>query len=277
MSYDGPDRRWVPRFLRVGGVHIPYASRAKVLQTIDRSFHDGSQIRVAFCNANTMVSALRSQAYIDTLSRFLVLNDGVGIDLASSLFMGHGFEDNLNGTDLVPEILEKATAPVSIYLLGAKQPVVEEAGRQLAARFPRHHVVGMHHGYLKREDEAAVVAEINASKADLLLVAMGNPRQEQFIDRHAAELTPHVLIGVGALFDFISGTVPRAPHWMRVLRLEWLFRLMIEPRRLGWRYTGGLAIFLIQIMRLRIARLWLKPADLEREEQDLPKRLRPGN
>ncbi|HWJ75772.1 MAG TPA: WecB/TagA/CpsF family glycosyltransferase [Kaistia sp.] len=267
----------MPRFLRVGGVHIPYASRAKVLQTIDRSFHDGSQIRVAFCNANTMVSALRSQAYIDTLSRFLVLNDGVGIDLASSLFMGHGFEDNLNGTDLVPEILEKATAPVSIYLLGAKQPVVEEAGRQLAARFPRHHVVGMHHGYLKREDEAAVVAEINASKADLLLVAMGNPRQEQFIDRHAAELTPHVLIGVGALFDFISGTVPRAPHWMRVLRLEWLFRLMIEPRRLGWRYTGGLAIFLIQIMRLRIARLWLKPADLEREEQDLPKRLRPGN
>ncbi|WP_073051857.1 WecB/TagA/CpsF family glycosyltransferase [Kaistia soli] len=261
----------------MGGVHIPYASREKVLQTIDRSFHDRSQIRVAFCNAHTMVSALRSQGYIDTLSHFLVLNDGVGLDLASSLFMGHGFEDNLNGTDLVPEILEKASAPVSIYMLGAKQHVVEEAGRQLAARFPRHRIVGMHHGYLKREDEAGVVAKINASGADLLLVAMGNPRQEQFIDRNAADLSPRVLIGVGALFDFISGTVPRAPQWMRMLRLEWLFRLMIEPRRLGWRYTGGLAIFLVEIMRLRVARMWAKPEDLEREEQNLPKRLRPEN
>ncbi len=277
MSYDGPDRRWVPRFLRVGGVHIPYASRAKVLQTIDRSFHDGSQIRIAFCNANTMVSALRSPDYAATLKHFLVLNDGVGLDICSSLFMGHGFEDNLNGTDLVPDILAAATKPVSIYLLGARQHVVEETGRQIAERFPRHRLVGTHHGYLKPGDEAAVIEEINASGADLLLVAMGNPRQELFIDRHAAELRPRVLIGVGALFDFISGTVPRAPMWMRRLRLEWLFRLMIEPRRLGWRYTGGLAIFLVEVLRLRLARMGMKPDELAREEEALPKRLRPEN
>ncbi len=277
MSYDGPDRRWVPRFLRVGGVHIPYASRAKVLQTIDRSFHDGSQIRIAFCNANTMVSALRSPDYAETLRRFLVLNDGIGIDICSSLFMGHGFEDNLNGTDLVPDILTAASKPVSIYLLGARQHVVEETARQIAERFPRHRVVGAHHGYLKPEDEAGVVAAINASGADLLLVAMGNPRQEMFIERHAADLAPRVLIGVGALFDFISGTVPRAPMWMRRLRLEWLFRLLIEPRRLGWRYTGGLAIFLVQVMRLRLARIRMRPEDLAREQETLPKRLRPEN
>ena len=108
---------------------MPYASREKVLQTIDRSFHDRSQIRIAFCNANTMVSALRSPAYVETLSRFLVLNDGVGLDICSSLFMGHGFEDNLNGTDLVPDILAAASKPVSIYLLGAKPAVVAEAAR----------------------------------------------------------------------------------------------------------------------------------------------------
>ena len=84
-----------------------------------------------------------------------------------------------------------------------------------------------------------------------------------------------MLIGVGALFDFISGTVPRAPGWMRAARLEWLFRLMQEPKRLGWRYTGGLAIFLAQILRLRIARLAVKPADQAREIEALPKRLRP--
>lgn len=258
-------------------MHIPYASRAKVLQTIDRSFHDGSQIRIAFCNANTMVSALRSPDYAATLKHFLVLNDGVGLDICSSLFMGHGFEDNLNGTDLVPDILAAATKPVSIYLLGARQHVVEETGRQIAERFPRHRLVGTHHGYLKPGDEAAVIEEINASGADLLLVAMGNPRQELFIDRHAAELRPRVLIGVGALFDFISGTVPRAPMWMRRLRLEWLFRLMIEPRRLGWRYTGGLAIFLVEVLRLRLARMGMKPDELAREEEALPKRLRPEN
>lgn len=275
MSYDGPNRRWVPRFLRVGGVHIPYASRAKVLQTIDRSFHDGSQIRIAFCNAHTMVSALRSQAYVETLSRFLVLNDGIGIDICSSLFMGHRFEDNLNGTDLVPDLLAAATMPVSIYLLGARQNVVDEAARQLAERFPRHRVAGAHHGYLKLEDEPGVVAAINASGADLLLVAMGNPRQEAFIARNAASLQPRVLIGVGALFDFISGTVRRAPSWMRRLRIEWLFRLALEPKRLGWRYTGGLALFLIAIMRLRLAQMQLNPAEIAREEAGLPKRLRP--
>lgn len=254
---------------------MPYASREKVLQTIDRSFHDRSQIRIAFCNANTMVSALRSPAYVETLSRFLVLNDGVGLDICSSLFMGHGFEDNLNGTDLVPDILGAASKPVSIYLLGAKPAVVAEAARQLGARFPRHRVAGFHHGYLRPADEAGVIAEINASGADLLLVAMGNPLQEIFIARHAAALRVPVLIGVGALFDFISGTVPRAPGWMRAARLEWLFRLMQEPKRLGWRYTGGLAIFLAQILRLRIARLAVKPADQAREIEALPKRLRP--
>lgn len=276
MSYDGPERRWIPRFLRVGGVQIPYASKQKVLQTIDRSFHDRSQIRVAFCNANTMVSALRSSDYVETLSRFIVLNDGIGVDLCSSLFVGHRFEDNLNGTDFIPDLLSQSSVDLPIFLLGAKHDVVEEAARRLQQRYPRHRIVGFRDGYFSRDEEAEVVREINASGADLLLVAMGNPRQEEFIARNAAALQPRVLIGVGALFDFISGTVPRAPKLIRKFRLEWLFRLVNEPRRLGWRYTGGIAVFMFKILRLRIARMRLKPADLERERQSQPKRLRPG-
>lgn len=273
--YDGPDRRWTPRFLRVGGVNIPYASRTKVLQTIDRSFHDRSQIRVAFCNAHTMVSALRSNDYVQTLSRFVVLNDGVGVDMCSSLFMGRRFEDNLNGTDLIPELLAQSSVDLPIYLLGAKKDVVEEAGRQFAKRFPRHTIVGTRDGYFDRADEADIVRAINDSGADLLLVAMGNPRQEEFIARNADALTPRVLIGVGALFDFVSGMTPRAPKLFRSLRLEWLYRLINEPRRLGWRYTGGIVVFLFQILRLRIARMGQDQAMIALEEQQLPKRLRP--
>ena len=252
-SYRGPERRWTPRFLSVGPVEIPYVDRAKAIQTIDRSFHDRQQIKVAFCNANTMLRALKSQPYAEALSRFLVLNDGVGIDICSVLFAGRPFEDNLNGTDFLPELLVRATRDLRIFLLGGAPGTAETAARRLAEDHPRHAVVGAHHGFFDDTEADAVIAQINAVAPDLVLVAMGNPRQEAFIAAAYRRLDAPVLIGIGAFLDFTAGNVVRAPAALRAVRAEWLFRLAQEPRRLARRYTVDVAGFLLIVARLRLA------------------------
>lgn len=249
-----PDRRWTPRFFSFGSVAVPYVSRDKAIQTISRSVVDGTQIRVAFCNANTMLLALRDRGYARLLGDFLILNDGVGMNLASRVLYGHRFDDNLNGTDFVPDLLRTCPVPLSIYLLGAREEVVAQAAARLAAEHPRHRIAGHRNGYVAPHEVDGVIADINAAKPDILLVAMGNPLQERFIEAHGGRIDARVLIGVGALFDFLAGRARRAPRLVRQLRLEWAFRLLREPLRLGRRYTVDLVVFLLSIALLRIER-----------------------
>jgi beta-1,4-glucosyltransferase len=249
---DRVERRWIPRYLTVGPVSLPYVTRDKAIATIRHSFVDQKQICVAFCNSNTMVHAFRSDAYARTLTRFLLLNDGLGVDLCSRLFEGTSFQDNLNGTDFIPELLAASGAGRSVYLLGTTEEVVAESGRKLAAQFPNCRIVGFHHGYFEASDIDFIISDINDASPDLLLVGLGNPLQEQFIAEHAWRIDARVLIGVGAFLDFAAGKVPRAPKLVRSLRLEWLFRLANEPFRLGRRYTLDVIEFLVLILRYKM-------------------------
>ncbi len=253
--YNGPERRWKPRYLRVGPLAIPYVTREKAIQTIERSFQDRQQIRVAFCNANTMLQALESRDYAEKLGSFLVLNDGIGVDLCSWLFSGERFADNLNGTDFVPDLLGQSRQRLKIYLLGGQPGVAEQAARRFSERYPAHSVVGARDGYFTSEQSEQVVRAINAAAPDLLLVALGNPRQEEFIALNRDRIEAPVLIGVGALLDFVAGRVVRAPRLVRACRAEWLFRLAQEPRRLGRRYTVDVARLLLAVIGLRLAGL----------------------
>ncbi len=119
-------------------------------------------------------------------------------------------------------------------------------------RFPHLELAGARHGYFRPEDEGDVVSTIAAARADILLVALGNPAQELFIARHFDALGAKAMFGVGALFDFAAERVARAPAWMRKARLEWAFRLAQEPGRLLRRYTIETAAFLIAVLRLRV-------------------------
>ncbi len=266
--YQGPERRWIGPYLRVGGLEIPYVDRARAIQAIQKSFEDRRQIRVAFCNANTMLQAFESRDYARTLSRCLVLNDGVGVDICSRLINGRRFEQNLNGTDLTPALLGATRQELRIFLLGARPGVADEAGRRLEERFPRHRIVGVRDGYFADEQAGEVVAEINAAQPDLVLVALGNPRQENFVATHAADIEAPAVMMVGALFDFIAGRVVRAPRVVRALRAEWLFRLVQEPRRLGRRYT-------IDVVRFFGWIAWHKLRRASEAVDLAPRRLRP--
>lgn len=238
--------------LSVGPVEIPYLRRGEALATVERALNGGEPVRVAFCNANTMLQALTRPSFAEVLQGFLVLNDGLGMDLCSRLFTGRPFRDNLNGTDFVPDVLRGSGTNLRIYLLGGAPGTAKTAGLRLATDHPRHAIVGTSHGFFGDDEIGSVLADIDRTAPDLLLVGLGNPRQEEFIAAAAERLTVPVVMAVGAFLDFAAGNVVRAPKPIRALRAEWLFRLAQEPRRLGRRYTVEVAHFLFTILMLRL-------------------------
>ena len=127
------------------------------------------------------------------------------------------FPENLNGTDFGPNYLRATRHRYRIFLLGAKPGTAERAARRLAAICPQHEIVGCHHGHFDHDQVAELIDRIRRSKAEVLLVAMGNPKQELFIQKYLAATGCTLGIGVGALFDFLAGNVPRAKPWVQTL------------------------------------------------------------
>lgn len=210
--------------------------------------------KVSFLNAHNANIAYTDPAFAAALDDFLILPDGVGVDLAAKLLYGAPFPDNLNGTDFVPAFLQAATEPLTVALLGATRVNAEAASVKLMALAVQHRFVVIHDGFFTAAEEAGIIDRIEALRPDVLLVAMGVPRQELWIARHIDARHCTLPIAVGALLDFLSGTVPRAPLWMRQLRLEWVFRLAVEPGRLWRRYIVGNPLFLMRVVRQRLSR-----------------------
>ena len=209
--------------------------------------------KVSFLNAHNANLASTDPIFADALDDFLILPDGIGVDLAAKLLYGAPFPDNLNGTDFVPAFLQASTTPLTVGLLGATRVNAEAASAKLAALAVQHSFVVIHDGYFSPAEEAGIVDRIEELRPDVLLVAMGVPRQELWIARHIDARHCTLPIAVGALLDFLSGAVPRAPLWMRRLRLEWLFRLAVEPGRLWRRYVVGNPLFLLRVVRQKLS------------------------
>lgn len=210
--------------------------------------------RIAFLNAHCGNVMARDPAYTAALATAdMVLPDGIGVELAARM-TGCRFSANLNGTDLVPPLLaEAARRGMSVFLFGAAPGVAADAAGALQRRLPNLRIAGCRDGYAGAADPEAAIAEINGSGADIVLVALGVPAQDLWLARHAGRLAPRLALGVGALFDFLAGRVPRAPEPLRRARLEWAWRLAMEPRRLAGRYLLGNPAFLIRAARHALA------------------------
>ena len=236
----------------IAGIRISALSAAAVTRHIAARLDAGSFTKVAFLNAHCVNLAYEVHDYRASLDDFVVLPDGIGIDLASRLLFDQPFPENLNGTDFVPFLLGELPRGMRVGLIGAAAGVVEAAAARFAADIPQHVYLPISDGYFDEGvDTARVVEEIRAAKADIVLVALGVPRQELFIARHLTGREATVAIAVGALFDFKAGIIPRAPLMVRRLRGEWLYRLCAEPRRLWKRYILGNPQFLLHILRER--------------------------
>lgn len=203
-----------------------------------------------FMNAHCVNVAANNPAYAASLKAgSYLLPDGSGISLAARM-TGQHLEANLNGTDLfLPLCAEAARRGKSIFLLGAEPGIAEAAARNAQKQISGLKIAGSLHGFFDPAKANDVIEQINASGADILLVAMGVPMQELWINQHRDQLTPELVMGVGALFDFHSGSISRAPNAVRRLGCEWLWRLAMEPRRLAHRYLVGNPMFVLRATR----------------------------
>lgn len=229
-------------------VPVFVGTRAEAVEKIDAEYNQSRATIVAFANANALNVASRDDQFCDLLKRCLVMNDGVGVDAASRILFGSRFPHNLNGTDFTPYYFEHTRNNHRIFFLGGAPGVAERAGRKLIEMCGRHQIAGCWNGYSRASDATAIRARIIASRADVVLVAMGNPLQEMWLAENLEATGCRLGFAVGALFDFLAGDVSRAPLWVRSARLEWVYRLALEPKRLWRRYIIGNPLFLMRVM-----------------------------
>ena len=178
--------------------------------------------------------------------------DGIGLTIAGKILQSPLLE-NINGTDMLPFICTMAAARNhSIFLLGSRPGTAQKMGERIHEAYGVR-IAGHAHGYFDHAKESEErVRTINASGADILLVAFGAPLQEKWIAAHKDHLRPRVLMGVGGLFDFFSGTTRRAPSWVREIGMEWVYRILQEPGRMWRRYVIGNPAFLFRVTRWKL-------------------------
>jgi N-acetylglucosaminyldiphosphoundecaprenol N-acetyl-beta-D-mannosaminyltransferase len=198
--------------------------------------------------------ARRDAAFREVLNRAaLNIPDGVGLLLAARLG-GDRLREHVQGTDLVLKLAaESPSAGYRWFLLGGYADVAQRAALVLQRQFPGLQVAGAAPGSPLQTDDAATQAVIRqAGPVDVLLVAYGAPKQEQWLDRNLAALSIPVGIGVGGVFNYLAGDAARAPEWLRSLHFEWLHRLITQPWR--WRRQLALPLFAVLALRQAVAR-----------------------
>jgi beta-1,4-glucosyltransferase len=229
----------MPQTLRIGPFRVKSFGAQALASQIYRQLALGRRTELFFANTNFVVTCKDFAARFNDPA-ITVVNDGIGMDLAARMMHGQRFRENLNGTDFIPRLLGGSPLPLRVFLFGARPEVVREASQTVEQRFGQQ-VVGAMSGY--GVENETVCERFRAVRPDVVLVALGNPLQERWILDNARTLPPALYVGVGALFDFLAERAVRAPAWVRRLRLEWLFRLLQEPRRLWKRYTVDVVRF----------------------------------
>ena len=232
------------------GIRVINTTMPELLDDCEEILSNGIQTNIGFVNADCMNKCFSDEDYHQNLRNMdRVYPDGIGVRLASQMF-GNGVKDNINGTDLFPLLCERlAGTSHGIFLLGAAEGVAKSTAENMQGRYPGLVVSGYQNGFFNLEEEDELINTINASGASVLFVAMGAPRQEQWIAENSEKLNVSILMGVGGLFDFYSGRISRAPVWIREVGLEWVWRLLQEPGRMWRRYVVGNPLFLYRVWK----------------------------
>ncbi len=249
--------------LRILGIEIATESRGQLLATLREWLTERAAHQVVTINPEMLVAATRSQQsrrFIQTAD--LRIADGAGILFVARLF-GLPKPERLTGVELVDELCQLAAElGRSVYLLGGEPGVATAAAAELQRRHPTLRIAAADEGIPKLTDErfqaldptmeeAAIAERVAAAKPGVLFVAYGHPKQEAFLAEYRDRLGASILVGVGGTFDFLANRVPRAPHLVRALWLEWLWRLIVQPWRLG-RIWNATVVFLWLVARERL-------------------------
>lgn len=245
----------IPRY-QLFGVGIHAVTLERVLSIVDETIRTRGKLLIGVVNAAKVVNMRRDRLLRDSvLASDLVLADGMAVVWALRL-LGRRLPERIAGIDLMQAMLQRGQQRrYRVYCLGATEEVSRIAAERIGQEYPGVVLAGRHDGYFKPQEEAELVSEIKSRRPDILLVAMSPPKKEQFLARWFSELEAPVCHGVGGAFDVLAGKVRRAPRIWQRLGMEWLYRVLQEPRRMWKRYLVTNTLFgwmLLQEMTHRL-------------------------
>jgi N-acetylglucosaminyldiphosphoundecaprenol N-acetyl-beta-D-mannosaminyltransferase len=217
------------------GVPIDQIDSQQALAQIERFVKEKRAHLIITPDTLAILRARKDKQYLEiTQKADLVTPDGAGI-LWAAAFLVEPLPERITGIDMINQICQLAVQKrYSLYLLGAEEEIVKKAARNLELEYPGLNIAGYHHGYFDNNEDKVnyVINDIIEKKPDFLLVGMGVPKQEIWISKYKDRLGVPVCIGIGGSFDVISGKISRAPLWMQNHGMEWIFRIIKEPKRI---------------------------------------------
>lgn len=246
--------------IRILGIKVSCLTVSEIHTYIEECINTDTKSLILNVNVNCMNLAYNNKWLRNFLnSAGIVFSDGAGILLGAKI-LGYNIPERITYADWTWQLSRFAEeGGFSFFFLGANPGVGEEAANCLKSRYPHLKVVGIHHGYFDKsqdsEENKKVIKEINRCKPDILIVGFGMPAQERWLKDNWDNIDVKIALTGGAVFDYISGNLRRAPSWMTDNGLEWFGRLLIEPRRLWRRYLFGNPLFIWRVLRQRFGTL----------------------
>jgi N-acetylglucosaminyldiphosphoundecaprenol N-acetyl-beta-D-mannosaminyltransferase len=242
------------------GIQLSTCGQVELLDAIGQGIKMESKMIVLSGNVHSFNLAYRQPWLRNFFNRAdIVRLDGAGVRLGAWI-LGYRTPSRMTWADFAWDLAEFA-APrgFTLFFLGARPGVADKAAVNLKFRFPSLCIVGTHHGYFDKTpgsaENEAVIEQINAVKPNILIVGFGMPLQERWLMENWDRIDANVALTGGAVFDYVSGELQRAPRWMTDNGLEWLGRLLIEPRRLWKRYLIGNPLFIWRVLKQRLGLL----------------------
>ncbi|MBW1750732.1 MAG: WecB/TagA/CpsF family glycosyltransferase [Deltaproteobacteria bacterium] len=240
-----------PKRINILGVPVDCVNMDQAVTAVDAMVAGDSPQAVIANNPEKVIKAQHDAELLHQLENAgLLIPDGIGIVLAARI-LGLARMERVPGSELMPAICKLAEDKgYRVFLFGANPEVNQKACEVLLQRYPGLQIVGNRDGYVAESDMLSLVQEINASKAEILFIALGSPKQEMWMEEYLPKLNIRVCQGVGGTFDVIAGHVRRAPRIFLYMHLEWFYRLMANPRRL-LRQTA-LPKFVFQVLHTKL-------------------------
>lgn len=236
------------------GVPIAAVTLAEAVDLVERAADERRRLDIGVVNAAKIVNMQTdSELRNSVLGSDIIFADGMSLVWAARL-QRKFLPERVAGIDLMYALLERGNETgLRVYCLGAEEWVSQEVAQRIKDEYPGVRLVGYRNGYFSEEEQAGIADDVRKSGADVLFVAMSSPYKENFMARWADRMQVPVTHGVGGSFDVFAGKVTRAPRIMQDLGLEWLYRVMQEPRRLWRRYLHTNWVFIRMVVRAALA------------------------
>ena len=223
--------------INICGVHFSNISSRELKDILKEKLRESAQnYFIVTPNVDFIVRANSDTKFRNVLNNSdLSLCDSEIVKTAST-FLGNRIEEKITGLDLLKFICSNLEWKTNYFVLGATKEIVKISAYKLEQLYPNVKITGFHHGYFGEDKDRRIINMINSANSDILIIGMGSPRQELWVDKNKGLLKVKIIICVGGILDVLAGKIKRAPVWMQRVSLEWFWRLIQDPKRLWKRY-----------------------------------------